>query len=140
LGAIDIFGAGMFVATMLWPDVFFPLIWISLFLTVEAVVRLSGGRSVSSPIADGRWSLVVALFLGTLICGLFWEFWNYWSMPKWTYQIAYADRFRIFEMPALGYGGYLPFGLEVFSFVALADRLLGTRLSSSLRWAQVNSS
>lgn len=132
-------GTVLFAATMLWPDLFFPMIWISIFLAVDAVVRLFGGRSVSGPVAEGNWTLVVALFIGTLICGFFWEFWNFWSMPKWTYNIAYADWLRVFEMPALGYGGYLPFGLEVFAFVALADRLLGTNLTMSLRLSRTKS-
>lgn len=133
--ALSVAGAALFVATMCWPDLLFPMTWISIFLAVDPLVRLLNGRCVSGPVAEGRWTLVGALFLGTLICGFFWEFWNFWSMPKWKYDIAYADWFRLFEMPALGYGGYLPFGLEVFAVVCLADRLLGSRLSTSLRWA-----
>lgn len=127
-------GLALFAATMLWPAVLFPFVWISLFLTVDPVVRLLGGTSISGAVSEGRWELVLRLFAGTLLCGLFWEFWNFWSMPKWTYQIPYADWFRVFEMPILGYGGYLPFGLEVFALVALADRLLGTGLMRSVRF------
>jgi hypothetical protein len=131
--AIGAFGAVMFTATMIWPNRFFPMVWISLFLAVDAIVRLIGGRSISESVAHGRWEGVLALFAGTLICGFFWELWNFWSMPRWTYQIAYADWLRIFEMPVLGFGGYLPFGLEVFAFVSLADRLLGTSLMAAVR-------
>jgi hypothetical protein len=38
--------------------------------------------------------------------------WNYCSMPRWGYSIPFVHRFQIFEMPLLGYAGYLPFGLE----------------------------
>jgi hypothetical protein len=31
-----------------------------------------------------------------------------------------VDRFRIFEMPLLGYAGYLPFGIECAAIAALA--------------------
>ena len=139
LVGIAIAGAVLFLATMLWPGLFFPMIWISIFLCIDSIARLLGGRSISSSVAEGTWTVVVALFIGTLMCGFFWEFWNFWSMPKWTYSIKYADWFRLFEMPILGYGGYLPFGLEVFAFVALADRLLGTRLTTSLRPGRTNS-
>jgi hypothetical protein len=38
--------------------------------------------------------------------------WNYYSQAKWIYTVPYVNRFKIFEMPILGYAGYLPFGLE----------------------------
>ena len=34
-------------------------------------------------------------------------------MAKWEYAVPFVNRYRLFEMPALGYAGYLPFGLEV---------------------------
>jgi hypothetical protein len=36
---------------------------------------------------------------------------------------------HIFEMPALGYGGYLPFGLELFALYHFVIGLLGKRES-----------
>ena len=59
----------------------------------------------------------LALAFAALICGFFWEFWNYWAVPKWTYTVPYVGFFKIFEMPLLGYLGYLPFGLELYAFV-----------------------
>ena len=50
--------------------------------------------------------------LAALVCGFFWEMWNFYSLARWTYSIPYVQRFHLFEMPILGYGGYLPFGLE----------------------------
>jgi hypothetical protein len=38
--------------------------------------------------------------------------WNFYSLAKWTYHVPFVQRFEIFEMPILGYAGYLPFGLE----------------------------
>jgi hypothetical protein len=46
-------------------------------------------------------------------------------MPKWEYDIPFAERFHLFEMPILGYGGYLPFALETYAVVMLLDRLFG---------------
>ena len=51
---------------------------------------------------------------GVLICGFFWEFWNFKSHPKWAYHVPGVDFLRVFEMPLLGYLGYLPFALEVY--------------------------
>ena len=50
--------------------------------------------------------------LAALFCGFFWELWNTWSLAKWEYAIPLVQRFELFEMPLLGYAGYLPFGLE----------------------------
>ena len=54
----------------------------------------------------------LSLAVGALICGFFWEMWNFWSMAKWVYAVPFVQKFHIFEMPILGYAGYLPFGLE----------------------------
>jgi len=49
--------------------------------------------------------------LAALICGLLWELWNFGSLAKWHYSIPYVQRYYLFEMPLLGYAGYLPFGI-----------------------------
>ena len=65
--------------------------------------------------------------LAALICGFFWEMWNQYSYPKWEYSIPYVQRFQIFEMPLLGYLGYLPFGLQCRVVADLIERLAGSR-------------
>jgi hypothetical protein len=37
--------------------------------------------------------------------------WNSKSLAHWEYAIPSVHRFMLFEMPLLGYAGYLPFGL-----------------------------
>jgi hypothetical protein len=37
--------------------------------------------------------------------------WNAYSLAKWEYNIPFVHGFEVFEMPVLGYAGYLPFGL-----------------------------
>jgi hypothetical protein len=61
----------------------------------------------------------VSFTAAALVCGFFWEMWNYGSLARWEYSIPYVDRFRLFEMPALGYAGYLPFGIECAAIAAL---------------------
>jgi hypothetical protein len=56
-----------------------------------------------------------------LLCGGLWEFWNFWAFPKWIYDIPALDFFPIFEMPILGYGGYVPFAWSVLQLVVLVD-------------------
>ena len=50
--------------------------------------------------------------VGALLCGIFWEMWNMFSLAKWAYHVPWVHRFQVFEMPILGYAGYLPFGIE----------------------------
>ena len=56
---------------------------------------------------------------GTLFTGIWWELWNFYSMPKWIYTIPYVDFCRVFEMPVLGYLGYPFFGLIVYSWSSI---------------------
>jgi hypothetical protein len=59
--------------------------------------------------------LLVALAgLGT---GLLWELWNLHALPHWEYRIPYLGGLRLFEMPLLGYLGYLPFALSADAVV-----------------------
>ncbi len=51
-------------------------------------------------------AVLVLMSVGCLICGFLWEMWNFYSYPKWIYDIPFVDFWRIFEMPVFGYGGY----------------------------------
>ena len=118
-------GLATFVAMMAWPHLFFPLFWLSLYFILAPINAWLGHRSLSERTRHGDWRPVVALWLGTLICGFFWEMWNWYSYPKWIYVIPWADFLHVFEMPLLGYGGYPPFGMEIFALYHLVVGLLG---------------
>ena len=51
--------------------------------------------------------------------------WNYYSYPKWIYHVAWGGWFHIFEMLLLGYGGYLPFALELYALYHLVAGWFG---------------
>ncbi|MCS7287204.1 MAG: hypothetical protein RMK30_01375 [Anaerolineae bacterium] len=112
------------LALLLWPRYFFPFLWIFLFLIVEAINYMLGYKSLIIYLQRGEWRPVISLFGGVLICAFFWEFWNYWSWPKWIYTVPFFDFLHIFEMPLLGYGGYLPFALEIYSFYNLIQGIM----------------
>lgn len=96
----------------IWPDYLFPLLWISPLLIIVSLQTLMGESHVLSNIACGDWRLVVSSAMAALFCGWFWEMWNYYSLAKWEYVIPLVHRFQVFEMPILGYAGYLPFGVQ----------------------------
>jgi hypothetical protein len=95
-----------------WPDLLFPLLWVSPLLLMICIRQLSHRPHPLTPIAQGEWRPVVAAAGAALICGWFWELWNFFSLAKWHYAIPYVQALHIFEMPLPGYAGYIPFGLE----------------------------
>ena len=72
-------GIVMLSLTLLWPRFFYPFVWISLVFIFEPVNRWLGRRHFLEWLQHGDWRPVVSLSLGALICGFFWEMWNYWS-------------------------------------------------------------
>lgn len=125
--AIAGLGLGMFVASLALPEVAFALVWIGLFLLFDAINALMGGKSLAGQVAGGRWDTVLVLFMAGITCGFFWEMWNYWSMPKWVYDVPHIPRPKLFEMPLPGYGGYLPFALEIYAFYHLLHTVIFRR-------------
>jgi hypothetical protein len=107
-------GLAMLGLTLSWPRFFYPFVWISLALIFEPTNRWLGRAHFLEWLEDGDWRPVLALALGALLCGFFWEMWNYRSYPKWVYHTPGAQFLHVFEMPLLGYGGYVPFALELF--------------------------
>ena len=117
-------GCAMLLFLLLWPDIFFPLVWISVYCILEPLNVRLGNPSLLENLTRGDWRQVIALGAGCLICGLFWEMWNFYSYPKWVYRIPYGDWLHLFEMPLPGYLGYLPFSLELFALHSLVTGLL----------------
>jgi len=54
--------------------------------------------------------------------------WNFYSLARWTYSVPLVHRFQIFEMPLLGYAGYLPFGLECVLAGSLMEASADTKI------------
>jgi hypothetical protein len=100
---------------LVWPQVFFPFVWISPYFILEPLNVWLGNRSLAQWTRNGDWRPVIALWLGVLLTAFFWEMWNYYSFPKWVYHVPWGNWLHVFEMPLLGYGGYLPFSLELFA-------------------------
>ncbi|NTW17663.1 MAG: hypothetical protein HGA41_09455 [Syntrophaceae bacterium] len=114
---ISLFTTGCIMLTLMfvWPRYFFPFVWLSVYFIVEPLnVRLRH-RTLLEYVAESDWRPVLALWVGCLICGFFWEMWNFYSYPKWIYRIPFFDFLHIFEMPALGFLGYVPFSMELFA-------------------------
>jgi len=114
-------GAGL-AGLGIWPDVLFPAVWMSPILIMASLQILFDGRSLFSGLQHGDWRSVWVPALSGLCCGLLWELWNSRSLAHWQYTVPYVQRFSLFEMPLLGYAGYLPFGVEC---AIIAELFLG---------------
>ena len=114
------------------------VLWIGLIYLLDPVNAALGAPSLLRDWRQGRWGRTVALMLGGATSGLLWEFWNYWSLSKWTYNLPFLgswQHLRYFEMPLPGFLGFLPFALECWvvlsSVVLILDRV-GLRVAEPL--------
>ncbi len=118
---------------VLFPAIFYPFIWITVYLLVEPINIKMKNRTLLQYTGTGDWRPVVALWIGCLICAFFWEMWNYYSYPKWNYHLPMVNFLHVFEMPLLGYIGYLPFSLELFAVYHLISGIFGDKDSRFVR-------
>lgn len=115
LYSLMVLGAACFLAPILLPKFTFPLVWLAFFFILDPINYLHKQPSVIQHLRDRKLVVPLSLLLAGIICGFFWEFWNYWAVPKWTYDIPFVGFFKIFEMPILGYLGYFPFAFELYA-------------------------
>ena len=134
LVAIALLGLAMFAASLVFPRQAFPLVWLGVFFLLDPINALRGDKSLAEEVAGRRWDTILVLFAAGLTCGFFWEMWNSRALPKWVYDVPYVGGPTLFEMPWLGYGGYLPFALEVYAAYHLLHRLLFRRRDTYLRF------
>ncbi len=118
-------GWGMLVLMMAWPRYFFFFLWGSIYLILEPLNVWLGHVNLLQWTDRGDWRPIAALWSGVLLTSFFWEMWNFYAYPKWVYDVPFVNVLHIFEMPLLGYLGYLPFSLELFALYHFIVGLLG---------------
>lgn len=106
-----------------FPDYLFPLVWISPLLCIVGLQLITGQPSLFSGVKQGDWRQIVLPALAALICGFFWEMWNWKSLAHWQYSVPFVHRYQVFAMPLLGYAGYLPFGLECLAVITVLEKM-----------------
>jgi hypothetical protein len=110
---MSIAGAAGAAVPLIYPSEWFaPLLWLSFIFLFDPLNALGGWPSIVGDLARGDWRRLWSLMAGGLVCGLLWEFWNFWALSKWTYTVPYFGNVKIFEMPVLGYLGFPPFAIE----------------------------
>lgn len=118
LSLIAMFAAGLF------PNYLFFILWVSPPVILGIVLNKIGIWTPFDPIVKGNWAPVLLSALTYLVAGFMLEGQNYLSAihdgqtalftndpAYWQYSIPFVNVAHIFEMPLLGYFGYLPFGV-----------------------------
>ncbi|MEJ5360054.1 MAG: hypothetical protein WHT06_15450 [Desulfobacterales bacterium] len=123
----------MLAATAAWPARLYPLLWVAPLVLLGALCARRGSPPILGALLGQDWTEPAAAALAGLVCGFFWEMWNHYSLLRWVYHIPGVDRFRIFEMPLLGYLGYLPFGLLCAVLGELLRQALAARKGEGSR-------
>jgi hypothetical protein len=126
--AVPIVGAAM----LLVPFVVSPYVarylaapvWLGFIFLLDPINARLGAQSICRDLARGAVDRLVNLLAAGLLCGVLWEFWNYWAGAKWHYTVPFLARVKIFEMPLPGYLGFPPFALECFTMYVFVRRLV----------------
>ncbi len=118
-----VLAGGTLTAIGVWPEVLYPALWLAPLLLITALQAITGEPTIFQAVPRGDWSRLWQAAVAALLCGFFWELWNYKSLVHWQYSVPFVQRFHLFHMPLLGYAGYLPFGLECLALASLLDRV-----------------
>src|SRR5208283_195377 len=103
---------------LVWPEYFFPLVWLAFIFLLEPVNHKAGAPSLLREWEKGSPREFYLLLLAGAICGLLWELWNFRAGSKWMYTVPHLGFLKIFEMPLLGFLGFPPFALECYAMTA----------------------
>jgi hypothetical protein len=120
-----LFGLACVVVPFIWPSPHMsPLVWIGWAFLLDPINQRLGERSFVSELFGGKARSILVMFLAGLVCGVLWEFWNFWAATKWEYEVPYLGHIKIFEMPVLGFLGFMPFAVESFAIYVFLRRLI----------------
>jgi hypothetical protein len=115
-------GVVFLISSVLFPNYCFPLIWLGFIFLLEPINNRFGGRSLLRDLEGGSPGKIYLLLVAGLICGVLWEFWNFWARSKWIYVVPFFREMKGFEMPLPGFLGFPPFAVEayvMYNFISL---------------------
>jgi hypothetical protein len=120
--ALILLGTLCLLFSVLIPQYFFPLIWVGFTFLLEPFNYRFGSKSLLRDLEEGKPQKIYLLLIAGLICGLLWEFWNFWALSKWIYTVPCFEKWKGFEMPFLGFLGFPPFAVQayvMYNFISL---------------------
>ena len=124
-------GAAMLVWPLIWPSRYLAApVWLGFIFLLDPINERLGGDSLSADLRRREYDRLANLALSGLLCGVLWEFWNYWSHAKWHYTVPIMENLKIFEMPFPGYFGFPAFAFECFTMYVFV-RIMWVRLGGT---------
>jgi len=116
-------------AMLLWP-IAFPSpwlaapVWLGFIFLLDPINARNGAESLRADLAARHPGRLINLLTAGLICGIVWEFWNYWARTRWIYTVPVPPHVKIFEMPVAGYLGFPVFAVECFTMYVFVRHYL----------------
>jgi hypothetical protein len=118
-------GAAMVIVPIRYPSAYLAApVFLGFIFLLDPLNANLGEESITGDWRVDRQDRLVNLLVAGLVCGLVWEFWNYWARAKWIYTVPILPELKLFEMPILGFGGFPPFAVECFTMYIAVRRLL----------------
>jgi hypothetical protein len=109
-------------------------VWLGFIFLLDPINRRLGAESLAADLSAGHTDRIVNLAASGVLCGVLWEFWNYWAAAKWHYTVPIMEHLKIFEMPVPGYLGFPAFAFECFTMYVFLRRMftkLGRKIAVS---------
>lgn len=106
-----------------FPNETFFLVWFAPLIIFALLLSKFEIWTPFTPLKNGNWSPLLLIALSWVASGFFVECWNYFSGSHtdgvlatnntlyWAYSVPFVNVAHLFEMPILGYMGYLPYGV-----------------------------
>jgi hypothetical protein len=109
-------GAAMLLWPVIRPSPYLAApVWLGFIFLLDPINWQLGEESLLGDFHRAEYSRLKNLMLSGFLCGVLWEFWNYWAGAKWFYTVPIMENLKIFEMPVPGYLGFPAFALECFT-------------------------
>ena len=122
------FGAFCLIVPFLVPSAIAPYlaapVWLGFVFLLDPLNTWLGKNSLLQDLQKGEPRTLYSLLLSGFLCGLLWEFWNFWAGAKWHYTVPILGNLKIFEMPFLGYLGFPAFAVECYVMYAFVKNIL----------------
>ena len=126
-------GAAMLIWPLVRPSQYLAApVWLGFILLLDPINFRLGLPSLLGDIRRGEYDRLTNLVLSGFLCGILWEFWNYWSTAKWHYTVPIMEHVKIFEMPVPGYFGFPAFALECFTMYVLLRAVVARHLNRTI--------
>jgi hypothetical protein len=117
MGSLSILaGAAMLVAPIAYPSAWLAApVFLGFIFLLDPINARAGAESLRGDLRAEHRGRLINLLIGGLVCGLVWEFWNYWAHTKWIYTVPVPPGIKLFEMPITGFLGFPAFAVECFT-------------------------